>query len=137
MSNEIPDTLIKFTSFLTRNSFVFEKQFSSPGFGDLLIIYRSQHLNIRLLRDRCDWFIQISSAMRSDAWYDIDLIIENATGQTNRNIPTIEEQVKYLQDNWNNITTMFNTENENITHASLAYCRKERTKRLFQSREDE
>lgn len=130
---EYPSALLSFMSFLEKeNGFVLEEeQYFPKSFGDVITIFSSQDLHVRLMRDRTVWSIEFREDQKPQKWYDLHFIMAVMTGTTGDDPVPLEEYVAFAQSNWKAIVSLFSAENAMQTHATMEFFFRERRKRLY------
>jgi len=92
--------------FETRN-FQKEELEASNGFGDQYEVYKSKDFKMRLISDRGQSFIDLSSLTRTD-WHDLGLffsILKNVPYGKNE----VSTLIKFLKDQYEDIVLMLST----------------------------
>ena len=119
-----------FSEFFLSIDFKLKGSENSEYFGDFYDSYTNGYLIFRLVSDRSIISIDISIDMQN--WYDLALVKSLMYNETNINyITNIEESIKFLQNEFANITELFNDVNFFITKTKLEKLANERAKQMF------
>lgn len=132
MKIEIPNNLFLLMQFLCKNcGFILTEQSISSSFEDVIVVLQTNQIQIRFVRDRGNWFIEINGEEQTNEWYDISILKEYLTKKNDDSTLVLDEQIKFLKDNLNEIKQIFSNQNISASRVFLDQCRKERAKRLF------
>jgi len=98
------EVLDPFVDWLTQSGFALEQEAGSPGFGDSLQVFGRGLLRIRLLSDRGQWFLELSSPLLGDNWFDADLWRAHHAGlEAPDNVSSLGDQVDYFRTHMTDI----------------------------------
>ncbi len=133
------DEILRF--LLTNFSFVyndygfkFVDSMSSKSFGgDGYITLQSDHMEIRILSDRNQMFLDFRSLKydKKNDWHSIDVIKQLITGNVCDNAVLDEKTVSNVKDNFSDICELFAPPDASETVSELKKLEFERSKRLF------
>ena len=121
--------------FLRANHFeLTEAQDSPEFFGNFIRVWKSPFFRVRLVKDRGEQAIEVSSSADHDNWIDLSLIKEIVEGDSYVNdILQINEAITILKGRLSDIQWLLSMPDYLVTQKKLTKIRNERT-RLFLKR---
>lgn len=132
MNTQLPNSVSSLLSFLKNDcGLSIEGHHIFPAFGDTVIVLRGQHLRVRVVRDRGDWFAEVGSEQKQDDWYDMGLLKELIIGRVKQDVLSFDELATFLRANWQTIVDLLTSSRSCETYAALERIRQERAKRRF------
>ena len=96
--------------FLDTNGFEKKRDiYDEAHFGDTIVHLRSERLNLRLVRERGQWFLFVGPAWEPDDWYEIGDVIEAWGGQIEDTME-LDELSGLFTENFDNLCAAFTRE---------------------------
>lgn len=128
-----PESVSSLLSFLENEGglSIESQSIDSAAFGNIVIVLRGRLLRVRIVRDRNEWAVEISSDQKPDEWYDMALLKEQITGRAGQDVLSFDEEAAVLRANWQGIVSMLTGRGSRKTLAALEQRGEERTRRLF------
>lgn len=115
--------------FLGINHFELTEAQDSPDFfGNFIRVWKSPFFSVRLVKDRGEQAIEVSSPADHDNWIDLSLIKEIVEGDSYVNdILQINEAVAFLKGHLSDIQRLLRMPDYLVTQKKLTKIRSERT----------
>lgn len=99
---------------------VMEESYSPSTFGDAVIVLQSKQFELRIIRDRGQFFIDIRSSQIIDDWHDLRRVLEFLNGSRSVFFAFELNQLKdILKTNYDKLQKFFRKENYSIMQKGL------------------
>jgi hypothetical protein len=126
-----PKVVGDFEMFLAGAGLQYQDCKEETVFGNKVLLYGGQYVNVRIVSDRGVWYVEVADAShRSDEWYDAALLRDFLLG-SGEDVLSLQTQVEIIEANWTAIVSLFSPSQEEQSHTLLALLREERAKRRF------
>lgn len=96
---EVPAALVTLIEWLHVQSFKTVRDTSSPAnFGDRYLRLARDDTGVRLVRDRGQWFIDLSARAWGGGWFDVPLVMAALQHEDARNAPDLAQQAAFVRE---------------------------------------
>lgn len=112
--------------------FKIEKTFEGKSFGDSVTIYTSSDLRLRIVKDKGQEFVEISSQQYPEDWFDMSIIQDWVMkyGDDQKNIG-LEGGFSFLQTHFTEIRNAFQPHMVSKTRKDLKILSEDRVRHRF------
>lgn len=132
MNPAVPNEITQIDSFLRASGLTLVEGFASGGMGNQLLRYENDRIQVRLVCDRGDWFIEVHDPLdHPESWTGMSLFRSLLTGAEDDTELPLSEQAAVLETNWAAILDRLGPEKAKETHKQLDVIYRGRLKRLL------
>ncbi len=132
MNPAISSEISQIDSFLKASGLTLVEGFASGGMGNQLLRYENDRIQVRLVCDRGNWFIEVHDPLdHPESWTGMSLFRSLLTGAEDHTELPLSEQAEILESNWTAILDRLGPEKAKETHKQLDVIYRRRLKRLL------
>ena len=132
MNPAISSEISQIDSFLKASGLTLVEGFASGGMGNQLLRYENDRIQVRLVCDRGNWFIEVHDPLdHPESWTGMSLFRSLLTGAEDHTELPLSEQAEILETNWTAILDRLGPEKAKETHKQLDVIYRRRLKRLL------
>lgn len=119
-------------NFLKSKKFDLIEETASESFGNYCLIFSSDVIDLRFIRDRSIESVDIRSSKDPQKWYDLGIVqIFIEKGRDSSKVVSVEESILFIRKELDLLDDLFAPENYSITKMNLDALRKDGAKKMF------
>jgi hypothetical protein len=135
VSKRVLEEIKEHLSFLTESGFeIVEEQYSPSMFGNALVIFISTDFSLRVIRDKGQFFADVSSPHGEVGWHDLHRVLEFLNlpeSNVNGSVYELDQLANTIKANYTELRDLFSRDNYSTIKIELEHFKKRKALDMF------